>query len=65
MERSDYLNLSVAERLELIAALWNSLEKDSAAILTKSQEEELDRRIAGWESGAMPYADWETVKKRL
>lgn len=43
----DALRLSVAERLELIDELWQSITADPAALpVTEAQKEELDRRLA-------------------
>jgi len=42
----DILNLTVAERIELIGDLWDSLaEVPDAVSLTEAQKAELDRRL--------------------
>ena len=43
--RFDFSRLSPDERLELVEALWDSLEPDQIP-LTAAQKEELDRREA-------------------
>ena len=44
--RKDILNLSVAERIELIGDLWDSMAEAPEAIeLTEAQKAELDRRL--------------------
>jgi len=45
--REALLELSAAERLELIEELWDSLDEDHEALaLTDEQREDLDRRLA-------------------
>ena len=44
---SDLLHLSVAERLQLVEDLWDSIAAQPEALeLTEAQKEELDRRLA-------------------
>ncbi|HEX6861543.1 MAG TPA: addiction module protein, partial [Thermoanaerobaculia bacterium] len=44
---SDLLHLSVAERLQLVEDLWDSIAAEPEALqLTQAQKEELDRRMA-------------------
>jgi putative addiction module component (TIGR02574 family) len=59
-------NLSVAERLQLIGDLWESVSASPAAlVLTPEQEEELDRRIDDFEKNPDDGIPWEEVRKRL
>ena len=65
----DFSHLSPSERIELIEALWDSLDPADAAPITPELAEELERRSA--EAGSDPGAgrSWDEVhadlKKRL
>jgi len=44
--RKDILKLSIAERIELIGDIWDSIAEVPGAVpLTEAQEAELDRRL--------------------
>jgi putative addiction module component (TIGR02574 family) len=56
--------LSVAERLDLIGVLWDSIPEDQVPI-PEWHQQELERRLAAADadpSGAIP---WEEVRQRL
>jgi putative addiction module component (TIGR02574 family) len=61
----DFSHLTPAERIELIEALWDSLEPEQAAPMTPELAEELDRRSA--EAGADPNGGriWDEVRVEL
>lgn len=49
---SDIRKLSVAERIQLVEDIWDSIAADADAVpLTDDQRSELDRRIADAEPG--------------
>lgn len=55
--------LTVAERLELIEALWDSIvESNAVPPLTDAQRAELDRRIADHEMNPDDVVSWEEAK---
>lgn len=58
--------LPVAERLELIEELWDSLgdQRDDLPLLDW-QREEIDRRIDKLETGTASTAPWEVVRRRI
>lgn len=56
--------LSAAEKVELIDALWESLEADVPA-LTDEQRAELDDRVARYQSNPSDVIPWEQVKAAL
>ena len=57
------LQLNVAERLELVEYLWDSIVQDAADLpLTVAQRKELDRRLR---DESQPTSSWNEVKKRL
>lgn len=60
------LRLSVAERLQLIEALWTSLMEDGEALpVSDAQREELDRRLAAHRADPGAAIPWDEVRARL
>ena len=57
--------LPVAERLQLIEELWDSLSPTEQPPLQDWQRQELDRRIDAFESGASVGARWSEVRQRI
>ena len=58
--------LSVAERIELVEQIWNTIANGSETIeLTESQKEELNRRLASWQTDPSAGHSWEEVRQRL
>ena len=57
-------DLSVAEKIELLDLLWESLETGNSA-LSEAQCAELDYRIARHEQNPSDVIPWEQVKARL
>lgn len=63
---SDLLHLSVAERIQLVEDLWDSIATEPEAMeLTQAQKEELDRRMAEHKSDPGSAIPWEDVRARL
>jgi putative addiction module component (TIGR02574 family) len=62
--RSQINSLSAAEKAELLDALWESLEADSAS-LTDEQRAELDHRIARHEHNPSDVIPWQQVRAGL
>ena len=67
-QMSNFLNqidsLSAAEKIELLDALWQSLEADEVS-LTPSQQSELDYRIARHEKDPADVISWKQVRGSL
>jgi len=66
----DYRHLSLAERLQLVEDIWDSIadevRRDPAALpLTDEQREELRRRRAAYERDPAAAVPWEQVRARL
>jgi len=62
----DILNLSIAERIELIGDLWDSLaESPETVVLTEAQKTELDRRLEAHRKDPTAGASWPTVRDRI
>ncbi|SPF44646.1 conserved hypothetical protein [Candidatus Sulfotelmatobacter kueseliae] len=62
--RNQIENLSAAEKVELLDAVWQSLEGDALS-LTDAQREELDHRIARQERNPADVIPWEHVRSGL
>jgi putative addiction module component (TIGR02574 family) len=62
--RSQISSLSPAEKVELLDAVWESLERDAAS-LTESQRAELDDRIARHQQNPSDVIPWEQVRAGL
>jgi putative addiction module component (TIGR02574 family) len=64
--RKDILNLSVAERIELIGDLWDSMAEVPDAIgLTDAQKAELDKRLDAHRKDPAAGAPWPVVRERI
>ena len=62
----ELLKLSVAERIQLVEDLWDSIAADAEAYpLTEAQKAELDRRLAEHEADPDSAIPWEEVRERL
>jgi putative addiction module component (TIGR02574 family) len=63
---SDLLHLSVAERLQLVEDLWDSIATEPEVMeLTDAQKEDLDRRMAEHRPDPGSAIPWEEVRARL
>lgn len=66
--RDELRKLSLAERLELVEELWDSIaaecERDSIA-LTDEQRADLERRLAEADADPAGGAPWEEVLERI
>lgn len=64
--REELLRLSVAERIELIGDLWDSLEGTGAGLpLSDAQKLELDRRLAEYDRDPTSARSWGEVREEL
>jgi len=64
--RKDILNLTIAERIELIGDLWDSIaEVPEAVVLTEAQKAELDRRLDAYRKDPTAGAPWPVVRDRI
>ncbi len=62
--RNQIESLSAAEKIELLDAVWESLEADALS-LTEAQRAELDSRIARHEQNPSDVIPWEQVRAGL
>jgi putative addiction module component (TIGR02574 family) len=55
--------LSVAERIALVQAIWDSIAADvEKAPLTEAQRQEVDRRLAAHRANPQAAVPWEQVE---
>ena len=60
------LSLSIAEKLQLIEDIWDTLVTNGDQIpLTQSQKQELDRRLTSHQNIENQGESWEVVKQRI
>jgi putative addiction module component (TIGR02574 family) len=65
-EFSHLMTLDVPRKLELIGALWQSIESEQQQIPVSDELiDELDRRKAAVEHNPESLVPWETIKERL
>ena len=63
---SDILELSVAERLQLVEEIWDSIaEVPEALELTETQKIELDSRLDEYRKDPSIAIPWDVVKARI
>jgi putative addiction module component (TIGR02574 family) len=62
---SDLLSLSVAERLQLVEDLWDSIADSPEIPLTEEQRQEIDRRLAEHDRNPESAIPWEEARARL
>ncbi|MBI5764903.1 MAG: addiction module protein [Planctomycetes bacterium] len=63
---SDFLHLSVDDRLRLVEDIWNSIAACPESLeLTPAQRQELDARLAAYHRDPAAGSPWETVKQRI
>lgn len=63
---SDVLGLSVPERIQLVADIWDSIAAVPEAVeLTEAQKQELDRRLEAMKDNPESGCPWDVVKARI
>jgi len=65
--KEQLLNLPVAEKLELVEVLWDSIDNDTMGKKFSKQEieEELDQRIDQITKNPKSLISWEDVKAKM
>lgn len=62
----ELLNLSVAERIQLVEDLWDSVaQKPKDVVVTAAQMEELERRLERFAQRATPTRPWDEIVESL
>ena len=64
---AEIFQLSVAERIQLVEDLWDSIAADSSTSipLTEAHKQELDRRLANYRQNPTEGIAWDALKKKL
>lgn len=63
---ADVLELSVAERIQLVGDIWDSIATQPRSLpLTQAQRDELDRRLEDYRQHPEDGSSWEEVKRRI
>jgi len=66
LAKRGFLDLSVAERIQLVEDLWDSIaEVPESVPLTEGQKAELDRRLASYRRNPKAGSPWAMVRKRI
>jgi len=67
MTTTDYLKLSVSERIQLVEDIWDSIaaEASNTVELSQAQIAELHRRIAEHRADQSTSVPWEKVRRLL
>lgn len=66
MQMQEILQLSVAERIQLVEDIWDSIAlKPDDISLTEAERQELDRRLLAYEENPNEGVSWNDLKKRL
>jgi putative addiction module component (TIGR02574 family) len=61
---ADAARLPVADRIQLIDAIWDTLPADSLPPLSDEWAAEICRRSSEYDSGAVETVPWEQIKDR-
>ncbi len=64
---TEYLNLSVSERIQLVEDIWDSIAADAPDTLglSQAQKAELHRRVAAHHADPSSAVPWEQVRAKL
>ncbi len=66
MQVSEILQLSVAERLQIVEDIWDSIGKTPEELpLSEDEKLELDKRLESYRQNPDEGIEWETLKKNL
>ena len=65
-ELSDILQMSVAERIQLVEDIWDSIAAVPESLpLTETDREELDRRLAAYAQNPGEGIPWDVLKEKV
>ena len=63
LARKDILSLSIAQRIELVGDIWDSIaEVPEAVVLTDAQKAKLDQRLDAYHQNPTAGDPWPTVR---
>lgn len=64
---TDFHSLSIAERVQLVEDIWDSIaaEAPESVTLSVEQQEEIRRRVAAHDADSTSAVEWETLRGEL
>lgn len=63
---AEILQLSVAERMQIVEDIWDSIGKEPEELtLSEAEKTELDKRLENYQQNPNEGIEWETLKKNL
>jgi len=66
LKTADILELSVAERIQMVEDIWDSIAAVPEAVpLNEDQKKELDRRLVAYHQSPDTGSPWLEVRERL
>lgn len=66
MQVSEILQLSVAERVQIVEDIWDSISRNPEELpLSETEKLELDNRLESYKENPVEGIEWETLKKNL
>ena len=66
LDKLNIRDLSVAERIQLVGEIWDSIEEDNEVFeLTDAQRDEIDRRLASLKENPDQLITWEELIARI
>ena len=66
MQVSEILQLSVAERIQIVEDIWDSIsESPDELTLSEAEKAELDKRLESYRENPNEGIEWETLRKNL
>lgn len=66
LARADILNLAVAERIQLVEDIWDSIAQVPEAVqLSDAQKDELERRLTAYHEDPQSASPWAVVRERI
>lgn len=64
MQIADILQLSIAERLQIVQDIWDSIAENPDELpLTESEKLKLDKRLKSYKQNSTEVIEWETLKQ--
>ena len=65
-ELKDILEMSVAERIQLVEDIWDSIVADPESLsLTEAERQELDRRLEAYAKNPTEGITWDELKEKV
>jgi len=66
LTKTDILNLSISERIQLAEDIWDSIpEVPDSLPLTEDEKAELDRRLDAYHNNSNEGSSWDIVRERI